>query len=142
MRLSYPWPAWGLVEGGAHGSRKRGDGPAITRDGLWTHAHNAACFQLTERSIPEQSRAERIIDLGQLKLRSQREGDVHTIALAGEMDLSNAGEVERELLHAEATDANTIILDLSALAVHGLDRHPAADRGRRSRARRTATGSG
>jgi anti-sigma B factor antagonist len=70
---------------------------------------------LTERFIPEQSRAERIIDLGQLKVRSQRDGDVHTIALAGEMDLSNAGEVERELRLAEATDAKTIVLDLSAL---------------------------
>jgi len=70
---------------------------------------------LTERSIPEQSRAERIIELGHLELRSVREGDVHTIALTGEMDLSNAGEVERELLHAESTDARSIVLDLSGL---------------------------
>jgi anti-sigma B factor antagonist len=70
---------------------------------------------LPERSIPEQSNAERIIDLGQLSVRSEREGDVHTIALRGEMDLSNAGEVERELLHAEATDAPTILVDLSEL---------------------------
>jgi anti-anti-sigma factor len=70
---------------------------------------------LTERSIPEQSRAERIIELGQLTLRSHREGGVHTIALTGEMDLSNAAEVERELLHAEDTDASTILVDLSGL---------------------------
>ncbi|MEA2194497.1 MAG: anti-sigma factor antagonist [Solirubrobacteraceae bacterium] len=31
------------------------------------------------------------------------------------MDLSNAGEVERELLNAEATDARTILVDLSGL---------------------------
>ena len=70
---------------------------------------------MTERSTPEQSRAERLLELGQLSLRSHRDGDVHTIALRGEMDLSNAGEVERELTHAEATDAATILIDLSEL---------------------------
>jgi anti-sigma B factor antagonist len=70
---------------------------------------------LTERSIPEQSRAERIIELGQLSLRSQRDGDTHTIALSGEIDLSNAAEVERELQHVEATYAGTILMDLSGL---------------------------
>lgn len=70
---------------------------------------------MTERSIPEQSRAEHITDLGQLTLREYREGDVHTIALTGELDLSNAAEVERALLHAEATDASTILVDLSEL---------------------------
>ena len=70
---------------------------------------------MTEPSIPAQARAERIIELGQLTLRSQREGDVYTIALTGEMDLSNAGEVERELRHAEATNARAIVLDLSGL---------------------------
>jgi anti-sigma B factor antagonist len=70
---------------------------------------------LTDRSIPEQSRAEHIIELGQLTLRSERDGDVHTIALTGEMDLSNAAEVERELLHVEATDVGTIVIDLSGL---------------------------
>jgi anti-anti-sigma factor len=71
---------------------------------------------LTERSIPEQSPAERIVELGQLIVRSERDGDTHTIALSGEMDLSNAGEVERELMHAEATDARTIVVDLSELS--------------------------
>lgn len=70
---------------------------------------------MTERSIPEQSPAERIIELGQLTLRSHRTGDVHTITLVGEIDLSNAGEVERELLHAEATDAGAILVDLAGL---------------------------
>ena len=71
---------------------------------------------MTERSTPEQSPAERIIELGQLIVRSERDGDTHTIALSGEMDLSNAGEVERELMHAEATDAPTIVVDLSELS--------------------------
>lgn len=57
-----------------------------------------------------------MIELGALTVRSYREGDVHTIALSGEMDLSNAGEVERELLHAEATDAAAILVDLSDLS--------------------------
>ena len=70
---------------------------------------------MTERSIPEQLRAERIIELGHLTLRSHREGGVYTIALTGEMDLSNAAEVERELLRAEDTDADTILVDLSGL---------------------------
>lgn len=70
---------------------------------------------MTERSIPEQSRAERITELGQLTLHAWREGDVHTIALTGELDLSNAADVERELLHAEATNASTIVIDLSEL---------------------------
>jgi anti-anti-sigma factor len=86
-----------------------------TRDGLRTHATSNAYCQLTERPIPEQSPAERITELGQLTVRSDRRGDTHTIALSGEMDLSNAGEVERELLHAEATDARTIVVDLSEL---------------------------
>jgi anti-sigma B factor antagonist len=70
---------------------------------------------LTERSTPDQTRAEAVIELGQLTLRSQREGDVHTIALSGEMDLSNAVDVERELMHVESTDAPTILIDLSSL---------------------------
>lgn len=67
-------------------------------------------------SIPEQSRAEHIIQLGHLSMRSVRDGDVHTIALVGEMDLANAGEVERELIRAEATNATKIVVDLSELA--------------------------
>ena len=37
------------------------------------------------------------------------------IRLEGEMDIANAGDVERELLHVEATDALSIVLDLSTL---------------------------
>jgi stage II sporulation protein AA (anti-sigma F factor antagonist) len=73
-------------------------------------------ISVTERAIPEPSPAERIIDLGQLTVRSERDGGTHTIALSGEMDLSNAGEVERELLYAEATDATAIVVDLSELS--------------------------
>ena len=66
-------------------------------------------------STPEQARAEHTIKLGQLSVRSRRDDDVHTIALAGEMDLANASDVERELIRAEATNATKIVIDLSEL---------------------------
>jgi stage II sporulation protein AA (anti-sigma F factor antagonist) len=61
------------------------------------------------------TRAERLIDLGQLTVRSDREGDVHTIRLAGELDLATAQDVQRELERVEQTDAASIVLDLSDL---------------------------
>lgn len=67
-------------------------------------------------ATPEQSRAEHVIRLGHLAVRSVRDGDVHTIALAGEMDLANAADVELELIRAEATNATQIVIDLSELA--------------------------
>lgn len=70
---------------------------------------------MTKRSIPDQTRAERVTELGQLTVRAQREDDLYTIAITGEMDLSNAADVERELLQAEATDAGTILVDLAGL---------------------------
>ncbi len=66
-------------------------------------------------ATPEPSRAEHVIKLGQLDVRSYRDGDVHTLALAGEMDLANASEVERELVRAESTNATRIVMDLSGL---------------------------
>ena len=61
------------------------------------------------------ARAEEALMLGRLSLCSQREGDLHTLELAGELDLANAAEVERELLHAEAGDAGAILVDLCGL---------------------------
>lgn len=63
----------------------------------------------------ERPRAEQFLELGQVKVLSEREGDVHTIALAGELDLAGAGRVEQELKRVEATDALSIVLDLSEL---------------------------
>ena len=60
--------------------------------------------------------ADELIDLGELTIRSVREGEVHTIALTGELDLSSADAVEKELARAEASDAQTILLDLSGLS--------------------------
>jgi anti-sigma B factor antagonist len=64
----------------------------------------------------EGSRAEQIVKLGQLSIRSKRDGETHTIGVRGEIDVAGAGRVERELLRAEATDAQAIVLDLSTLS--------------------------
>jgi anti-sigma B factor antagonist len=53
---------------------------------------------------------------GELTVSSRRDGDVHTIALAGELDVATAERVEQELRRVEATDARSIVVDLSALA--------------------------
>jgi anti-anti-sigma factor len=63
----------------------------------------------------EPGRAEQLITLGELSMTSERSGDVHNIRLFGELDLASAGAVERELERAEATDAESIVLDLSGL---------------------------
>jgi anti-anti-sigma factor len=64
---------------------------------------------------PEEQRAAKLVEVGQLKVRSERDGVVHTIGLVGELDLATAREAERELKRVEATDASSIILDLSGL---------------------------
>ena len=60
-------------------------------------------------------RAERARRVGSVALRSEREGDTHVIALLGELDLDGAPRVEEELLRVEATDAASIVVDLSSL---------------------------
>jgi anti-anti-sigma factor len=50
-----------------------------------------------------------------LTVRSEREGDVHTIVLAGELDLATTEGVQRELARVEAGDAVAIVLDLAGL---------------------------
>jgi len=64
---------------------------------------------------PQPTRAEQIVKLGQLSMRSHRDGELHTISLNGEMDLANAGDVEQELIRVEGTDARRILVDLSGL---------------------------
>jgi anti-anti-sigma factor len=59
--------------------------------------------------------AEVVRDLGMLTVRSERDGDTHVIALAGELDLVSAAAVDRELRRVEATDADAILVDLSGL---------------------------
>lgn len=45
-----------------------------------------------------------------------REGDVYTVCPFGELDLATVEELERELLRAEASDADAIVVDLSGLS--------------------------
>jgi anti-sigma B factor antagonist len=52
---------------------------------------------------------------GELRLTSERDGDAHVIAVSGELDLANGNELQRELLRVEATDARSIVVDLSGL---------------------------
>lgn len=61
------------------------------------------------------SPAERISELRGLTLRSEREGDVHTLRLEGELDIVNCDEIERELKRIQNSDASRIVVDLSAL---------------------------
>lgn len=70
---------------------------------------------MTDSAFHNPSRAEQIDKLGQLAMRSQRDGDTYTISLTGEMDLANADDVEQELIRAESTNARLIVLDLSRL---------------------------
>jgi anti-anti-sigma factor len=60
-------------------------------------------------------RAQQIAKLGRLRISSEREGDLHTICLFGELDLAGAERVQHELEHVVATDAEAIVLDLSGL---------------------------
>ena len=61
------------------------------------------------------SRSLQLLELGRLTMSSEREGDVHTIGLAGELDLVNAAAVQDELDDAESSDALSIVIDLSRL---------------------------
>jgi anti-sigma B factor antagonist len=63
----------------------------------------------------DQARAERARNLGSLILRSHRDGDTHVIELLGELDIAGAPSLEEEFLRIEATDATSIICDLSGL---------------------------
>jgi anti-anti-sigma factor len=63
----------------------------------------------------ERCRAVQLLELGQLTMRSEREGDMHTIALAGELDLSGVDRVQHELERVESSDVLWIVVDLSGL---------------------------
>jgi anti-sigma B factor antagonist len=63
----------------------------------------------------ERSRATELFGFEQLSMTSERDGEVHVIALFGELDLAAADSVEQELRRVEATDAGSIVVDLSGL---------------------------
>jgi anti-sigma B factor antagonist len=52
-------------------------------------------------------------ELSTFALRSERDGGTHTVAASGELDLATAPDFEAELLRVEATDAQSIVLDLT-----------------------------
>jgi anti-sigma B factor antagonist len=54
-------------------------------------------------------------DDADLVLRTVFQDGTFVVALFGEMDAANAGELDRALLRAEGTDAVEIVLDLSGL---------------------------
>ena len=71
---------------------------------------------LEDASAPrDRKRVAELFEVGKLRVGSEREGVVHTISLSGELDLATAPDAERELRRVEATDALSIILDLSGL---------------------------
>ncbi len=55
----------------------------------------------------------------QLSMRSERDGDVHVIQLAGELDKANAPAFDEELKRVDRTDAAEIVVDLSGLKFIG-----------------------
>lgn len=65
--------------------------------------------------VPTESRVEQIVGLAQLSMTSERDGDIHTLGLAGEVDLANAQDVDRELRRIEETDAAVILVDLAGV---------------------------
>jgi anti-anti-sigma factor len=52
---------------------------------------------------------------GQLTMRSERDGDIHVIALMGELDIDSAPAFEAELKRVEGSDAGEIVVDLRGL---------------------------
>jgi anti-sigma B factor antagonist len=60
-------------------------------------------------------RARQLAKLERLRMTSEREGDLHTICLFGELDLASAEAVQRELQRVEATGVEAIVVDLSGL---------------------------
>jgi anti-anti-sigma factor len=88
--------------------------------GLNVDAQIPGCPQRAGLSdeVPEQRGDRRRADawsVGKLTVHSERDGIMHTVRLQGELDLATAEKLERELLRVEGSDAQSIVLDLSAL---------------------------
>ena len=49
------------------------------------------------------------------EIEAKREGDSLTVAVAGEIDLSTADQLDAAIRDAEKTETNRIVVDLSAL---------------------------
>jgi anti-anti-sigma factor len=57
----------------------------------------------------------RMIEAGQLTIRSERGQGAHVVALFGELDLSNASLLDAEMQRVDASDAKALVLDLRGL---------------------------
>ena len=58
---------------------------------------------------------EKDVRAGLLSIQSQRSGDVHLIALEGELDLANAEALEAELERAFEGGEHGVVVDMAAL---------------------------
>ena len=99
-------------------SRSAGPTEGPTTTARWGFGRSAGAGRVdrpSDQASPRHRLVERARSAGQLGIRSQRRGDVHEVALTGELDLATAEAVEHELTAVEATDADRIILDLSGL---------------------------
>ena len=65
--------------------------------------------------MDEGDRATQTSKLGNLGVRSEREGEALIIELVGELDLDGAPRLEEALREAEASDATSIVVDLGGL---------------------------
>jgi anti-anti-sigma factor len=64
---------------------------------------------------PQPSKTEHPNAFGELEVTVTRDADRHTVALAGELDISTAARAEAALAEAESGSARMIVLDLSGL---------------------------
>lgn len=59
---------------------------------------------------------ERRVNAGQLKLRMSQYGGTAVVALSGELDLANAGALEREIQAALAGSDGRVVIDMGELS--------------------------
>ena len=57
----------------------------------------------------------RLVRCGPLEVESGREGETHVVRPRGALDLAAAEPLEAELRRVEATDAETIVLDMTGI---------------------------
>jgi anti-anti-sigma factor len=76
----------------------------------------SGCAVIEDPSTPRDgSRHASARAIGELTTSSQREGHVHTLYVAGELDLATADRMQAELECIESTDATSIVIDLAGL---------------------------
>jgi anti-anti-sigma factor len=81
----------------------------------WTRWNPRRVLMIEQAPQRERRRAVELLEFAEFTMTSGREGDVHAIALAGELDLAAARLVQDELERVEASDVLSIVVDLSGL---------------------------